>query len=432
MPNHIGTLCTGLIAALKARLFAPDFLERHRRSEKDFTRNRCLPFHRVVLFLMNLVKRSLQDELDEFFKIETGEDVATREVTKSAFSQARQKLHAGAFIELNTVQVDYFYDHFPYRTWKGFRLLAVDGSTGQLPETPDVIDHFGLFGDSIPLGRMSQMFDVLNDVTVEALIGPMAAGEREYAACHFEKIGSGDLVLLDRGYPAFWLFALIADKDADVCARMPVGVWGVVDEFVASGQMEQIVDLSPCAPAIKECQARNLSTDPIEVRLLRIDLDSGEVEVLITTLLDTDLYPYSDFKALYHQRWPVEEDYKVVKSRTEVENWSGKSVLSVYQDFYAKVSTKNLTAILAFPAQEEVKQQSRGKKYTYQLNFTQALSKMKDTVVLLFQRADILRILTRLWEVMTRTIEPIRPGRKYPRPKSAKHKRFAVTYKPIR
>ena len=432
MPNHVSDLCTGLIKALKERLFAPDFLERHRRFEKDFTRKRSLPFHTVILFLLNLVKRALQDELDEFFKLESGEDVAARKVTKSAFSQARKKLHAGAFIDLNTVQVGYFYDHFPYRTWKGFRLLAVDGSTGQLPETPDVIDHFGLFGDSIPLGRVSQMFDALNGVTVEALIGPMNAGEREYAACHFAKIGPGDLTLLDRGYPAFWLFALIIGKDADFCARVPVGVWGVVDEFVASGCKEQIVDLSPCAPAIKKCQTRNLPTDPIEVRLLRIDLDSGEVEVLITSLLDTDHYPYSDFKALYHQRWPVEEDYKVVKSRTEVENWSGKSALSVYQDFYAKVFTKNLTAILAFHAQEEVKQQSRDKKYIYQINFTQALSKMKDTVVLLFQRTDVLRILTRLWEVMTRTIEPIRPGRKYPRPKSARRKRFAVTYKPVR
>lgn len=432
MPNHVSDLCTGLIKALKERLFAPDFLERHRRFEKDFTRKRSLPFHTVILFLLNLVKRALQDELDEFFKLESGKDVAARKVTKSAFSQARKKLHAGAFIDLNTVQVDYFYGHFPYRKWKGFRLLAVDGSIGQLPETPDVIDHFGLFGDSIPLGRVSQMFDALNGVTVEALIGPMNAGEREYAACHFAKIGPGDLILLDRGYPAFWLFALIIGKDADFCARVPVGVWGVVDEFVASGRKEQIVDLSPCALAIKECQTRNLPTDPIKVRLLRIDLDNGEIEVLITSLLDTDRYLYSDFKALYHRRWPVEEDYKVVKSRTEVENWSGKSALSVYQDFYAKIFTKNLTAILAFHAQEEVKQQSRDKKYTYQINFTQALSKMKDTVVLLFQRTDVLRILTRLWEVMTRTIEPIRPGRKYPRPKSARCKRFAVTYKPVR
>ena len=432
MPGHVGTLCLGLIAALKNRLFASDFLERHRRSEKDFTRKRCLPFCIVVLFLLNLVKRSLQDELDEFFKLESREDVAAREVTKSAFTQARKKLHAGAFIELNTVQVDYFYDHFPYRTWNGFRLWAVDGSTAQLPNTPDIVDHFGLFDDSVPLARVSQMFDVLNDVTADALIGPMAAGEREYAACHFEEIGPGDLTLLDRGYPAFWLFALIVSKGADFCARTPVGVWGVVDKFVASGLIEQIVDLRPGASAIKECQARNLPTDPIKVRLLRIDLDNGEIEVLITTLLDAQCYPYSEFKDLYHQRWPVEEDYKVVKLRTEVENWSGKSALSVYQDFHAKVFTKNLTAILAFPAQEEVNQQSQGKKYAYQINFTQALSKMKDTVVLLFQRTEALRILTRLWEVMTQTIEPIRPGRKYPRPKSARHKRFAVTYKPVR
>ena len=276
MSTRIGTLCVGLIGALQARLFASDFLERHHRSEKDFTRDRCLPFHKVVLFLLNLVKRSLQDELDEFFKLESGEDVASREVTKSAFSQARKKLHAGAFIELNTLQVDYFYDHFLYRAWKGFRLLGVDGSTAQLLTTPDITDHFGLFDDSIPLARVSQMFDVLNDVTVDALIGPMAAGEREYATCHFEKIGPGDLILQDRGYPAFWLFALIVSKDADFCARMPIGVWGVVDEFVASGLREQIVDVYPCASAIKECQARNLPTDPIKVRLLRIDLDDGE------------------------------------------------------------------------------------------------------------------------------------------------------------
>jgi hypothetical protein len=244
MPNHISPLCTRLIAVLKDRLFSPAFLECHRRCERDFTRERRLSFWRVFLFLLNLVKRSLQDELDEFFKLDSGEDVATRQVTKSAFSQARKKLHAGALIELNTVQVDYFYSHFPRRTWNGFRLWAVDGSTVQLPHTSEIVDHFGSFDDSVSLARVSQMFGVLNDITVDAPIGPMAAGEREYAACHFERIGPGDLMLLDRGYPAFWLFSLITSKGADFCARMPVGVWGVVDQFVASGQTEQTIDLS--------------------------------------------------------------------------------------------------------------------------------------------------------------------------------------------
>ena len=80
---------------------------------------------------------------------------------------------------------------------------------------------------------------------------------------------------------------------------------------------------------------------------MRITLDSGTVEVLCISLLDQERYPYALFKDLYYHRWPVEEDYKVLKLRVEVENWSGKSPLSIYQDFHAKVFTATLTAILA-------------------------------------------------------------------------------------
>jgi hypothetical protein len=329
------------------------------------------------------------------------------------------------------VQVDYFYQHFPYQTWQGFRLLAIDGSTTQLPPTPEIIQHFGLW-HATPVARVSQMFDVLNEVTVDALIGPKTAGERAFAARHLAKVGPGDLVLLDRGYPAFWLFVLILSQKADFCARMPLGVWTEVDQFIASGLPEQIIQLHPGQTAHSECQARHLPTDPLKVRLLRLDLDNGEVEVLVTSLLAPDLYPDAFFKELYHQRWPVEESYKAIKYRIEVENWSGQSPLAIYQDFHAKMFTMNLTAILAQPAQTQVKQPSPTKKYTYQVNFTHALSKMKDTVVLLFQKTSISDILSTLWQLMTRTTEPIRPGRKYPRKKSIKPKRFSMVYKPIR
>ncbi len=431
MPENSASLCTGLLTALQQRLTAPDFQERHRRFSQDFTRRRCLSFVVVLLFLLNLVKRALQDELDEFFKLDRGAAVAARVVTKSAFSQARQKLKAGAFVELNGVQMDYFYDHFAYRTWHGLRLLAVDGSTTRLPDTPDIVGHFGLWG-SVPLARVSHMFDPLNKVTIEALIGPKDLGEREYAARHFALIGSGDLVLLDRGYPAFWLFVLILSRDAQFCARVSVGVWNVVDQFVASGLPEQIVELSPSSTAQQECQARQLPGHPIAARWVRIELDSGEIEVLITSLLDPTHYSYAAFQDLYHQRWPVEEDYKVLKLRVEVENWSGKSTLSIYQDFHAKIFTANLAALLAHPAQTEVARQSQSKQYTYQINFTHLLSKMKDTVVHLLRCPVIEDILASLWQIMLHTIEPIRPGRKYPRNKTGRVRRFAMAYKPVR
>ena len=436
MPNDTAAACVGLLENLRSLLLSSDFKNRHRRNEKDFTRQRCLTFVIIVIFLLNLVKRALQDELDEFFKLLDGAEVAVRTVTKSAFSQARKKLKYGAFVELNQTQVAYFYDHFEPQTWCGFRLLAVDGSTSELPRTQEVIAHFGAWhpakGDPCPLARVSQLFDVLNQVTLEAIIAPKALGERVLAARHFALLQAGDLVLVDRGYPAFWLFSLVLAQGAHFCARMRLSGWRAVEQFVASGLVEQIVTLYPCYAAKKECLARELSTKPLTVRLIRVELNTGEVEVLATSLLDGERHLLTAFKELYHQRWPVEEDYKVMKSRIEIENFTGTSVLAVYQDFHAKVFTKNLTAILAYPAQQVVQRNSQGKKYTYQVNMTNALSKMKDAVVLLLQRTATLPILDRLWQVMIQVIEPIRPGRSYPRKMRVKRRRFPMTYKPIR
>jgi hypothetical protein len=436
MDTATASVCQGLIERIRSQLFSEEFKVRYRRTKKDFTRNRCLPFVIVVLFLLNMVKRSLQDELDEFFKLLNHEEVAVQIVTKSAFSQARKKLKYEAFVELNRTQVGYFYEHFECQTWHGFRLLAIDGSTSQLPRTPQIIEHFGAWhpaqGEPCPIARVSQMFDVLNDVTLDALISPKAIGERALAARHFDHLQRGDLILLDRGYPAFWLFALILEQGAQFCARMPLSGWQTVEQFVASGLDEQIVLLWPSSESNRECRSRGLSLAPTRVRLIRVELDSGEVEVLATSLVDAIAYPATIFKELYHQRWSVEEDYKVLKCRIEIENFTGKSVLAVYQDFHAKVFTANLTAILAHPAQTVVEQKTQGRKYTYQVNMTNALSKMKDLVVLLIQRTAIPPILQRFWQAIIQTIEPIRPGRSYPHKKRVQRKRFVMTYKPIR
>jgi hypothetical protein len=436
MDQAVTTAYSGLFKCLKDLLFSEEFKERHRQKQTNFTRQRSLPLIIVVIFLLNLVKRALQDELDEFFKLQTGADIAVRIVTKSAFIQARKKLKYEAFVELNQTQVNYFYEHFEPASWHGFRLAAIDGSMSELPDTEEIATHFGVWhpaaGGTCPKARVSQMFDVLNKVSLDAIIASKDQGERVLAELHFAHLKAGDLVLLDRGYPAFWLFALILAKNAHFCARMKLSGWKVVEQFAASGKQEQIVILRPCAAAIQECQDRKLPSNPLTIRLIRIELDDGEIEVLATSLLDRENYPVSVFKELYHCRWPVEEDYKAVKARIEIENWSGKSVLAVYQDFHAKVFTKNMTAILAYPAQKVVDQESQNKKYSYHVNMTNAFSKIKDTLVLLLQRSTIWPLLEQLWLLMTQTIEPVRPDRSFPRIKRVKPKKFAFSYKPIR
>ena len=436
MNADTAVLYQGLLQRLKTLLESPDFQARHRQQPKDFTRQRCLSFVVVACFLFNLLKRALQDELDEFFKVLNGAELAARLVTKSAFCQARLKLKYEVFIELNQTQVGYFYEHLSPLRWHSFRLLAVDGSMSELPHTPEICAHFGVWhpaaGGTCPKARVSQMFDTLNHVTLEALIAPKGLGEREAAALHFASLQPDDLVLIDRGYPAFWLLVLILSQGAHFCVRFSLSGWRVVEDFLASGRTEQTVTLEPSAEARQECAERGLATTPLTIRLLRIELGAGAVEVLGTSLLAQQDYPSALFKELYHERWPVEEDYKAMKLRVEVENWSGKSVLAIYQDFHAKVMTKNLTAILAHPMQAVLAQARQEKQYLYRTNMAQALSKMKDTVVLFFHRANPLPLLNGLWRLMLQTIEPVRPGRSSPREKRVKRRRFMMNYKPLR
>jgi hypothetical protein len=426
----------GFLDQIKTVLESDDFKQRHRRSEKDFTRKRSLTFNLVILFLLNMVKRSLQDELDEFFKVLSGQAIALRMVSKSAFTQARQKLNYTAFIELNRTQVTYYETHYAPLRWHGMRLLAMDGSMVQLPRLEAIGQHFGVWhpasGGECPKARLSQMFDVLNKLTIDAIIAPKKEGERALAAQHCQFLTPDDLVLLDRGYPAFWLFALILSQQAHFCARMSVGEWQAVIQFLASEQKEALVTLTPSYESAKECRRRGLSTAPIQVRLIRIELDNGEVEVLATSLLDTVRFPHALFKDLYHQRWPVEEDYKVMKSRLEIENWSGTSVAAIYQDFHAAVFTKNFATVLSQPAQQTVADQKSHCKYRYYVNLSNLLSKLKDTLLSLLTANDPLPWLEGLWQQMIQTVEPFRPGRSVPRKKRVRPRKFAMNYKPLR
>jgi len=92
----------------------------------------------------------------------------------------------------------------------------------------------------------------------------------------------------------------------------------------------------------------------------------------------------------------------------------------------------NLTAAMTHTAQDVIADKSKQKKYAYQINVTHAFSKMKDAIVLLFIRSNIMELLNKLFDLFITTIEPIRPGRKYPRKHSVQKRGFHPCYKPIR
>ena len=174
-----------------------------------------------------------------------------------------------------------------------------------------------------------------------------------------------------------------------------------------------------------------MSTDPITLRFVCIELSTGEKEVLVTCLLDSSVYPYDIFSDLYQLRWQVEVSYKTMKSRLEIENFTGKSCLAIAQDFYAKIFSCNLTAILVSGADEMVKQTCENRVRKYKPNFTQALNRMKNSIVLLFCRANEIAevYLNELTSLFAANLEIVRVDRHYQR-KFRKSKRiYSMPYK---
>ncbi len=435
--NLLSKTCANIIEYIQKIIFSQDFIERHRNQKSDFSRNIKLPLSTLILYFCNLIKSSYQPELNKFSKILSGAVVAQNVVSKAALCKARKKLKSEAFVELNTKTVQYFNEHANPLTWNGFSLKAVDGSTVKLPNFPGIVEHFGTWhprlGEPLPMARIFQLFDPLNGITHHALIAPKSTGERELAAKHFEHPNERDLVLLDRGYPAFWLFMLILFYKANFCSRISFKKWKIIRQFMKSGRREQVIMLPIPATSIAACKNLQLDTHPIRLRLVRVELDSGESEVLITSLIDTEKYPHQLFAELYHDRWPIEEDYKVMKCRIEVENFSGKSPLSVYQDFHAAELSKNITAILVTSARKKVASATAPRTILYKSNFTQALSTMRDTIVVLLQgsRKTILKIISDLLETIAKAVEPVRPGRKFTRNHKRAQRKCCLNYKPI-
>ena len=73
----------------------------------------------------------------------------------------------------------------------------------------------------------------------------------------------------------------------------------------------------------------------LKIRLLRITLNGGGIEVLATSLLDSKHYGNEVFKELYFKRWKIETYYDELKNKLKIEEFSGYSNQSILQDFYS-------------------------------------------------------------------------------------------------
>ena len=118
-------------------------------------------------------------------------------------------------------------------TWRGFRLLSVDGSTLELPPSDEIIQEFGVNTESnnIPIAKISTLFDLLNEMILDTKIAPNRSSEYDLAINHLSKLKKGDLLILDRGYKAKWLYYILHEMNIEYVIRLPRDAGWEFDEF---------------------------------------------------------------------------------------------------------------------------------------------------------------------------------------------------------
>lgn len=291
-------------------------------------------------------------------------------LTASALSKARKKLKPNAFLAINVLINKDFYEQEPIKRWRRFRLLACDGSTLNLIDANTKCQRFFGIHDSSnghgkthSLARLSLFHDVLNNRILDASIRPDSIGEREMLVEHLEQVDEQqDLVILDRGYIGAEYYSAILKSGRDFLVRLPKSLLILKD--LQNGDVdEKIVELD-----LKD-------GSKIDVRIVVVELDTGELEFLITSLTSTQLYPKEDFKELYYKRWPVEETFKALKCFLKLESITGTTQESVEQDFYSNVLFYNLTEAAVQESDKEVKKLKR--VHDYKVCRTQAYLSLK-------------------------------------------------------
>lgn len=409
-----------------------EFMEKNRYTDKDFTRKRKLPFVSLILFMINLVKQTLQKELTNFISLISS---SKKNITKSAFSQSRRKLKAEAFIELNDTLVESFYVDNDCKKWNGFRLLAIDGTCLTLPQSDEIIKDFGFAKNNvnpesiIPMATISSFYDLLNGIIIDSQIDQYNTSEFMLALAHLDKAEKKDLIILDRGYAATWFFIYVALKNTDYVVRLKRNFLQEFDSFWNSEKMSEIITIDRCSEkSNKALEILGIKFKSFKIRLVKVMLDNGEMEVLATSLLDEERYPYVEFKELYFLRWGIETNYNHLKNNLAIENFTGLSTLSVTQDFFANMFIVNLQSVIINDVQTEIDEENKDTKYKYKINRNLSLGFMKDKVVNIFLSNDS-KGYEELKELFKLEPVPIRKGRKFERKFKLTKRKYSITKK---
>jgi hypothetical protein len=384
---------------------------------KDFSRNRKLSFESIIKLMIGMGGNSLCKELYDWF--DYSEDTAS----VSAFVQQRNKISSKA--------IEYIFGEMVKQCdeqilFKGYRLLAVDGSDIRLPKNKDD-ENSHIKNDENTKGynllHLDAMYDLMQHIYVDASI-QSKKGMNEHKALvsmiEESEILGNVIVIADRGYESFNNIAHFQEKNWNYIIRSKES-YGIKyeisdnDEFDIEANINLTRRKTKATMAlIQENPLRYRWIQPhttfdyllskenrmydLKFRIVRIKISDTAYETLFTNLSANE-FPAEVLKELYKMRWSIETSFKELKYNVGLASIHSKKQDFILQEIFSKLIMYNFAALISY--QVEHPNDKR-------INFAKAIhfcyQYFKDKIS---ERS--------LLEIVQKFMSPIRPGRVFER-----------------
>ena len=252
--------------------------------------------------------------------------------------------------------------------------------------------------------RISILFDVHSNFVMYAQIGSLEISERTFAVHNLEYFSKGfdnnDIVIFDRGYPSIKIISLLSEINCKYLMRLQRYVFKGVNDNASNDFRINI----------------SFKKQSYSVRVIKVTLNSGETETLITNLSE-DEFKAKDFKSLYFMRWSVETAFDTLKNKLLIEKFSGRSPIAVLQEFYAAMFIMNCLAALKLTADRKLRAIKKNCKFLYKANSNLIIGYFKYMIPFLILFPDnAVSVCKQLLKFSLRQPVPVIPDRFSPRP----------------
>ena len=307
----------------------------------------------------------------------------------------------------------------------GLRLMALDGSIEEVPDTEEnravFGGHHGGRGTSnFPQVRVSYLIECGTHKIVDACFWPYRVAEQTGAWRLLRSVGAGMLLMWDRGYFAYDLLCAVIAREAHLLIRLKANLIFKPERRLCDGSF--LAYSYPSNYQRRQAGERQL-VRIIQYRVTDPALPGyGQLHRLLTTLLDPQRYPALELIELYHERWEIELVIDEIETHQRLAQRCLRSLSprGVIQELYglvlAHVAVRSLMHAAAVEADLDPDR----------LSFVHALEVIRAAVPEFQQTtpAELPRLAARMLRDMTRELLPPRRWRSNPRVVKTKMSKF--------